>query len=572
MPRLGWLILCLTLRCFDVGFAQNDWISKSQSVLVVKNDRECIPIASLLQPIHWQTLPDTGLVSFTSTLSRYTSPAEPAHIEIWGVDAKSADLKRSIETIALHSASLQVVALFGDAPPSLVDSLSKISTAFIQCAARDDTVQSIAAQIIFGAMAAAANGGGLPTKALGRLCYAPPAVVGMDGNMLADSIRAIVEEGIRKKAFPGAQVLIARKGCVVYHQAFGFFTYDSLRPLRTDDIYDLASITKVSSTLPALMKLYGEGRLDLDAPLYQYFPFLKKSDKANLTLRLLLAHHGGLKPGIVFWQKARRKNGKWKWRTFKSRPSKRFPVHITDSLYAHRRFKRYMYRSIAKLPLNDQRGYVYSDLPFILTPYLVEKLTGEELASYLGKTFYKPLGTHFTYNPLQHFPKERIVPTEVDTFFRRELVQGTVHDENASILGGVSGHAGLFATANDLAILFQMYLNGGEYGGQRFIAKDAVEEFTRCQYCQEGNRRALGFDRPPAEYVWGQAYVARSAGPRSYGHSGFTGTFVWADPDSDLIVVFLSNRVHPYRSHRALYELNIRPRIHQVAYDAIIER
>jgi CubicO group peptidase (beta-lactamase class C family) len=201
---------------------------------------------------------------------------------------------------------------------------------------------------------------------------------------------------------------------------------------------------------------------------------------------------------------------------------------------------------------------------------VVERLTGEPLESYLKETFYQPLGAFtLTYNPLHSFPAERIVPTERDTFFRKIQLQGTVHDETAAMLGGVSGHAGLFGSAGDLAKLVQMYLNGGEYGGERFISEVAVREFTRCQYCPDGNRRGLGFDKPLIEYDPELSYVAKSASPESFGHSGYTGTFFWADPKYDLVVIFLSNRVYPNRSHTGLSDLNIRPRVQQVVYDAM---
>jgi CubicO group peptidase (beta-lactamase class C family) len=239
-------------------------------------------------------------------------------------------------------------------------------------------------------------------------------------------------------------------------------------------------------------------------------------------------------------------------------------------LYLFKKYKKQIYKGIRDLPLSEKPGYVYSDLSFILYPEVVERLTGEPLEPYLKKTFYEPLGAFtLTYNPLRYFPKERIEPTERDTFFRRQQLQGTVHDETAAMLGGVSGHAGLFGTEEDLAKLLQMYLNGGEYGGERFISEAAVKEFTRCQYCSEGNRRGLGFDKPLLKWDAKQSYVAQSASPESYGHSGYTGTFFWVDPKYDLIVIFFSNRVYPYRSHTGISDLNIRPRVQQVVYDAM---
>ena len=235
-----------------------------------------------------------------------------------------------------------------------------------------------------------------------------------------------------------------------------------------------------------------------------------------------------------------------------------------------KKYKKKIFKGIKELPLNEERAYVYSDLSFILYPDVVERLAKTPLETYLKQTFYRPLGAQtLTYNPLRYFPKSRIVPTEQDTFFRMIQVHGTVHDETAAMLDGVSGHAGLFGSANDLAKLVQMYLNGGEYGGQRFIEASAVKEFSRCQFCEAGNRRGLGFDKPLIEYDPAESYVAKDASPESFGHSGYTGTFFWADPVYDLQVIFFSNRVYPYRSSRKLYELDIRPRIQQAVYDAM---
>ncbi len=581
------LLLFSLLGLFSFQLASQNlspWHQAIREVRLLKNEGDLLPIRSLTEPVYWQ-VDGTG---FSETLGKYQVPVAgkqaaktlvlSCHCNVAGSIAK---LRSELKGIAEEKRA--VVALFGPCGQSSVEELAAQCDALLHAENPDQLHQSIAAQIIFGAIGAIASVKKAPgpsafpeeslgTSPLDRLGYLPPEAAGMDGQLLKDSIKAIVEEGIRAGAYPGAQVLVARKGVVVFHKAFGYMTYDSLQPLSADAIYDLASVTKVSSTLPALMKLYGEDRLDLDAPLSQHFDFLKHSNKKNLTLRQIMAHYGRLQPSVVFWKKAQRKNGKWRRGTFKTHPTRKFSNRITDSLYVTPRYHRRMYRTIARLPLVDSLRYLYSDLPFVMTPLLVQKLTGQPLEEYLKDTFYRPLGAAtITYNPLRFFPKERIVPTERDTFFRRQQIHGTVHDENAAILGGVSGHAGLFASANDLAKLFQMYLNGGEYGGQRFIAEAAVKEFTRCQYCEEGNRRGLGFDKPPLEYVYGESYIARSASKASFGHSGYTGTFVWADPEAELLVIFLSNRVYPDRSRRALYTRNIRPRLHQACYEAIQE-
>jgi CubicO group peptidase (beta-lactamase class C family) len=458
--------------------------------------------------------------------------------------------------------------------------------------------ESLAAQAVFGgagfsgALSADLNesfraGQGLRTTGGLRLRYSPPAVAGMDEQRLRDSIAAIVREGIAAGAYPGAQVLVAKNGQVVFHEAYGFHTYDNLRPVTTDDIYDFASVTKITTGLPAAMKLYGEGLFDLDAPWSKYYPPFKRSNKAELTYRALLTHQSRLMAWIPFWRGTLKDNGNNPWdknwqatmsntgafkrRTFVSDSSAAYPVLVTENLWLHKKYKARMLKAIRQSPLNEKPGYVYSDLSFYLWPEVIPRLTGTEFETYLKQTFYHPLGAYtLTYNPLRHYSPTRIVPTERDTFFRMTLLHGRVHDEGAGMLSGISGHAGLFGSANDLAKLMQMYLNGGEYGGHRFIEKSALDEFTRCVYCAEGNHRGLGFDKPLPEYHLTRSYTARSASQASFGHSGYTGTFTWADPENGLLLVFFSNRVYPTRDNRKLYDLGIRQRLHQALYDAVL--
>lgn len=443
-------------------------------------------------------------------------------------------------------------------------------------------VESISAQAIFGAVGLDGKlstflgngmyeGMGRVTEADSVLRYTPPVMAGMDQQILKDSISAIVQEGIKARAFPGAQVLVARKGQVVFHETFGFHTYDSTRLVREDDVYDFASVTKVSSALPALMQLYGEDRFDLDAPLMEYFPAFKKSNKSNLSYRSMLAHNARLKSWIPYWRNTVKKNGKFKGGTFKQDSTRKYSVRVLDKLWLNKHYKKKIFKAIQKSPLNEKPGFLYSGLLFYLLPDIVADLTDTDFETYIKENIYRPLGAYtITYNAYKHFPLERIIPTERDTFFRMAQLHGTVHDEGAAMMGGVSSNAGLFGTANDLAKLFQMYMNYGRYGGQQVIPSFAVKEFTRCQYCAEDNHRGLGFDKPQPFNPDGR-YTALSASSDSFGHSGYTGTFVWADPQEELVVIFFSNRVFPTRDNRKLYDMDIRPRIHQAAYDAIIK-
>lgn len=440
--------------------------------------------------------------------------------------------------------------------------------------------QELTAQAIFGAIGTSGRlpvsvneqfgeGAGVNTTGGIRLKYTIPEEVGIRSGKLLE-IDSLLRLAIEEHATPGAQVLIAKDQKVIYQKSFGSHTYDGDIPVNNDDVYDLASVTKISGPLPALMKLNGEGKFLLEKSFADYIRSFRRSELAEENFREILAHQGRLKPFIVFWKEAQRKNGKYKWFTFKSDSSRRFPVKVAGNLYMHRNYHRKMYKKIRKMPLNPEKGYVYSDLSFMLYPLLIEEISGQRYADYVYEHFYEPLGAgNMKFNAYRHFPARKIVPTEYDSLFRREQVKGIVHDEAAAMLGGFSGHAGLFSNANDLAKLMQMYLNMGEYGGMRYIKEDVLKEWSRTQFPETGNRRAVGFDKPELEYKYGVA--AKSAGPESFGHSGFTGTYTWADPETGLLYVFLSNRVYPTRNNNKLSKMNIRTNVLQVVYDALEE-
>ncbi len=409
----------------------------------------------------------------------------------------------------------------------------------------------------------------------GQLQYAIPEERGLEGQILEDSIQTVIEEGIAAKAFPGAQVLVAKDGYVIYHEAFGYHTYDKKQVLRKTDLYDLASVSKITTALPALMKLYDEGKFDLEAKLEDYLPYFKNSNKGDLQIRPILAHHAQLKAWIPYWQSTVYtdwpKNGQFKRRTFKKTFSKKYSVEVTPDLWLHRKYRKKIFKAIKESPLNEKVGYKYSGLSFYLWPTIIEDLTKTDYETYLKKEFYEPIGGKtLTFNPLRFHSLQNIVPTELDTFFRQTQLHGYVHDEGAAMMGGVNANAGLFGNAMDLAKLMQMYLNGGVYDGRRYISEATLEEFTRCHYCEEGNRRGLGFDKPLITYDAKMSSTAKDASPESFGHSGYTGTFVWADPQYNLLYIFLSNRVYPTRNNPKIYRLNIRPRIHEAIYQAML--
>lgn len=404
-----------------------------------------------------------------------------------------------------------------------------------------------------------------------------PADMGLDPSSLYTKVDSIVTKGIKEEAFPGAVVLVAVKGKIIFEEAYGYHTYDSIQRTSADDIFDLASVTKITGPLPAIMKLVGEGKLDLDAPFSTYWKrWQNRKDKKNITLREILAHQAGLEPYIIFLNEVLKKNGKPKRRFVRAEPNNRFQYRAYDGLYVKDRFDRKMYRMIDRSEVAQEKKYRYSGLTFLVFPELIEQMTGDSYEYYLQKNFYLPLGAPtLGFRPSTKGFYNKIVPTEEDSVFRHTLTQGWVHDENASLLGGVSGNAGLFSTARDLAKMMQMYLQYGIYNGKRYLSDDTVREFIKVQYPENDNRRGLGFDKPLLgndTLALEDAYPAPEVSPKSFGHSGFTGTFVWADPENQMVYIFLSNRVYPSRDHRNLYELHIRSAVQQVFYKALERR
>lgn len=446
-------------------------------------------------------------------------------------------------------------------------------------------VQELAAQLVFGAIGAT---GKLPVSVDERfllnhsievkkndcLSYTIPEEMGIHSELLGQKIDSLAKLGIDSLAFPGCQVLFAKNGNVIFHRCYGTHTYDSDSPkVEPENLYDWASVTKVTAPLPAIMKLVDEKKINLDAPVSRYRKDLKGSNKENLKLREILTHQAGLVAWIPFWQMTLDNNKELDRDIFTDSPTEKFNLRVCDRLWMNEDFSRAIFDTIRNSKLLPQKKYLYSDLGFHLFPGMISEVTGRPYEDYLSENFYRPLGTiSVTYKPYLHFPVDRVVPTETDDFFRKETIRGFVHDEGAAMMGGVSGNAGLFGTANDLTKIFQMYLQKGYYGGRRYISEETISEFTKVQFPGNGNRRGLGFDKPlifNERNGFRNAYPAISASKNSFGHSGFTGIFVWADPDTQLLYVFLSNRVYPTRENPKLFELNIRTAMQQAAYDCI---
>jgi beta-N-acetylhexosaminidase len=439
--------------------------------------------------------------------------------------------------------------------------------------------QLVLPQVLFGALPARGKlpvtvsetlkvGTGIATPDLHRLRYAAPEREGLDSRVMSQ-IDHIALESIVTAATPGCQVLIAKNGTVVFDQSYGYGTYDQSQPVTNSTLYDLASVTKVAGTLQAIMYLKDQGKLNLEEKVSAYLPEMQRTNKRDMTVRDVLLHQAGLKPGIPTWERTVR-GGTLKPAFYSNLRTDDFPNEVAPGEYSIKAADDSVWawtlRSTLLPKVRGKYPVEYSDLSFIIMKRLSEKLLKQPLSEFLPKEFYKPLGLgSMTYNPLTRFPKSCIAPTENDTYYRREQLQGTVHDQTAALVGGVGGHAGLFATANDLAVLMQMNLQNGRYGGTTFFQTPVVSEFSHPQVA--GNKRGLGWDRGDPTKPEGP--TSRLAPASTFGHTGFTGTCVWLDPDNQILYVFLSNRVYPDAGNIKLRTYNIRTRIQEVVYKAM---
>jgi beta-N-acetylhexosaminidase len=366
-------------------------------------------------------------------------------------------------------------------------------------------------------------------------------------------------------------VLAVQNGEIKYHKAFGHFEYDpASMPVNLESIYDLASVTKISATTVAIMKLFEEGKISLSGSLGDYLPFTKGTDKENLRISEVLLHQAGLNPYISFYRETiDTVTGLPSSKYYSDHMDSLFTIPVARNVWLRRDYNDSMLKRIALSKLTTEGKYVYSDNDFILLGKIVEQVSGMPLDQFVQKTFYSPMGMTTTgFKPWQRFGIERIIPTEDEKYFRRQILRGYVHDEGAAMFGGVSGHAGLFSNAYDLSMLYQMLLNGGEFNGRRYLKKETVDLFTA--YHSDISRRGYGFDKPEKDNASRkEPYPSSLASPLTFGHTGFTGTCVWADPAAGLVYVFLSNRVYNTRNNNLLGQMNIRGKIQDAIYNAL---
>ena len=479
---------------------------------------------------------------------------------------KISDNSKAIVKAASENGNT-ILALFGS-PYGLMDlDLSSTQAAMVMYQNLDMT-QNAAAEIIFGAIGAKGKlpvdvnsewkfGTSQKTEAMQRLGFAVPEAVGMKAEVI-QQIDELAQKAIDEGATPGLQIVAAKNGKIIYDKSFGYQTIERKKKVSSKDIYDVASVTKVTATLPLLMEDVSKGELNLDQNLASILPESGRTDKGTLKLREILAHQAGLPPWIGFYKESVNvQNARLYLDYYSRKQDEEHPIKVTDNIYIIGTIKDTIMTDILYAPLGAKK-YEYSDLGYYLFQEYLEKKYKKSLDSLVQEKIYKPMQmASTTYLPRKKFDLEQIVPTARDKTYRNQLLHGFVQDEGAAMMGGVAGHAGLFSSAQDLAKLMQMYLNGGSYGGQTFFNPQTVAEFTKDQY--SGNRRGAGFDK-----------ISGSSN-NGYGHFGFTGTMVWNDPDEQLVLVFLSNRVNPSVDNKALANKKVRENIRQKLYDAVVK-
>lgn len=592
---IGLLILCSFNACAQDSKQNEQQLQISNAIknntVLLNNQEAIIPllkldkrtIASVSLGFSYQTIFDSlmnkyaKITSFSS--AQYLSDATLDNLEddlkyfntvIISIPSTEATSARNINFISSIAKSKQViVSLFGDA--GSLQLFNSFNSPIIWTDQNTPISASVIPQAIFGGIGLNKKlattlspkypaGTGFSTNSI-RLKYTVPEDAGVHTNNLKE-IDDIAKEAIDAHATPGIVVLVAKDGKVIFNKAYGNHTYSNENPDKLTDIFDLASLTKTTATTPTIMRLVEQKKLNLDTNIGAYIPRARSSPMNNIKVREVMLHQAGFIPYIPFHNSIQSSD-------YSRDSSAAYPTKVADNYYVRKNyFKDVMWPKMLNSPIKTRGTYVYSDISMYVMKEIAERITGTPLDQYVQDNFYKPLGMQTAgFLPRNRFPREQIVPTEQDTYFRKTLLQGYVHDQGAALAGGVSGHAGLFASANDVAIIYQMLLNKGTYGGEQYFTPQIVDMFTAKQ--SNVSRRGLGFDRWDPDLT--KKYPSETASPQTYGHTGYTGTCVWVDPARGLVYIFLSNRVYPSVTDK-LSTLKIRGRIQDVINRAIDQK
>jgi beta-glucosidase-like glycosyl hydrolase/CubicO group peptidase (beta-lactamase class C family) len=573
------------------------------AITVVKNEHHLVPLQQLEDnTIAYVKMGDDDGAVFLNELKKYT---KVHHIEATMLDELMAKLQDyNTVVIGLHRsnqcpwkpyqfteteltwlyeiAKTHKVILDVFVKPYVLSDLATIENieSIVVSYQNSKIAQEKSAQLIFGAIEAKGSlpvsignyfkvGDGIQNNAIQRLSYTVPERVGMDSKKLK-KIDSIVLKAINGKMTPGVQLLVARKGKVIYNKSFGKHTYSGTQAVTFDDVYDVASLTKILATLPLLMELEEQGEVTLDTKLSKILPSYKNSNKANITLKAMLSHYARLKPWEAFYahtldSATKLPSNKY----YRTERSDKFNIEIAQNMYLRSDYPDSIQKIIRDSELLNKLQYRYSDFPYYILKKYIENYYDRTLDFLVQEHFYNSLGANYTmYNPYHKISNKKIVPTEIDDYYRFQEVHGYVHDMGAAMQNGVGGHAGIFSNANDVAKIMQMFLQKGYYGGKRYFKPETLDKFNTCYFCDKGNRRGIGFDKPQLDK---DGPTCGCISLNSFGHAGFTGTYAWADPEEEIVYVFLANRTYPVAVENLLSKKNIRTDIQRLIYEAIID-
>ncbi|TDO96578.1 glycoside hydrolase family 3 N-terminal domain-containing protein [Flavobacterium sp. 245] len=588
----------------DLNPSQNDALHYKlyeNAVTVLKNENEILPIKELNQKIAYIKMGDDTNSTFISTLKKYTEITE---VKDNNLDSLNQELKNFDKVIiSFHKvnkpwekqeftltemlwlkeiAKHNKVILDVFAKPYSLLSISDFEDieGLVVSYQNSDISQVVSAELLFGAIDAKGKlpvsinnffkvNDGLTTEKLNRLAFNAPENVNMNPAILS-KIDAVAQKAIDGKMAPGMQVLVARKGNVIFQKSYGSQTYDDAKKVTNTDLYDVASISKMISTLPNVMQLYDKNKVTLDTKLKDMVPLFAKTNKENIIFKDLLNHYAGLQAWIPFYKATLDSNNKPSEKYYRKIAENGFTTKVADSLYLRNDYHDTIMKIIAKSPISPKIEYKYSDFTFIILKEYLERKTHEKLEDLSKENFYNTLGMNYTlYNPLNKFEKSNIAPTEIDNYFRHQTIQGYVHDMAAAMEGGVAGHAGIFSNAMDVAKMMQLFLQKGNYGGIQYFSPQTFDTFNTCYYKDKGVQRGLGFDKR----IGKGGPTCGCVSEASFGHTGFTGNMAWVDPQTEIVYVFLSNRTYPevVNDENKLAKGKIREEIQQIIQDAIIK-
>ena len=575
-----------------------------KAITVVKNNDNMLPIKNLKNSIGYLNFGNDNYMAFFDELTKYSKIDNLDEIDILktesesfiesnyktiiiGVHAnsetpwKSYNLKKE-EIIFINRISKKVnviLNIFGS--PYMLNKFKNIKNinGIIISYQNSKVFQKKSAQLIFGAIESTgilpvsigklfSAGQGLELNKINRLSYGLPESVNLRSEKL-NKIDSIAQIAIDSSMTPGMQILVAKDGKVVYDKNFGYLTYKKKQRVNHNTIYDIASLTKILVTLPIVMKMVEQGKLSLDTKLKEIIPQYVNSNKSDKTIKEILSHFANLKSWIPFYKSTldtvnKLPNPLYYKKSF----SHEYNIKVTENLYLLSSFKDSININIKNSELNNDK-YKYSDLPYYILKEYIENYYSSDLSSIIDSQMNNKMGlTHSSFFPREINSLDNIAPTEIDDYFRFQEIRGTVHDMGAAMQGGIGGHAGLFSNVNDIAKIMQMFIQDGEYGGERYLNKSTIDLFNKCYYCSEENRRGVGFDKPQIEE---DGPTCGCVSMNSFGHSGWTGTYTWADPDEKIVYVFLSNRSYPNSVENKLLKNNIRTDIQKLIYESIIK-